>query len=165
MTLSELWPEPPVVGGSFRSSRGIAGGIAMRAGMTGHWSEAVAAFDARTYGNRLGIDSVRADEPNQVQEALGRAGAATIAWYGVRLFTDHWGHERPGEDFPATSSPWRGKLDNEIPSACWRRSRTPSLGSGGPIAERRDTGPVRRSKSFRTPGKVRAFPSWQREDL
>jgi S-adenosylmethionine-dependent methyltransferase len=71
----------------------------MRAGMTGRWSEAVEAFDARTYGNRLGIDSVRADEPNEVQEALGRAGAATIAWYGVRLFTDHWGHEPPGEEF------------------------------------------------------------------
>jgi S-adenosylmethionine-dependent methyltransferase len=74
-------------------------GIAMRAGMTARWSEAVEAFDARTYGNRLGIDSVRADEPNEVQEALGRAGAVTIAWYGVRLFTDHWGPERPGEDF------------------------------------------------------------------
>jgi S-adenosylmethionine-dependent methyltransferase len=75
-------------------------GIAMRAGMTGQWSAAVAAFDARTYGNRLGIDSVRADEPNEVQEALRRAGAATIAWYGVRLFTDHWAQERPGENFP-----------------------------------------------------------------
>jgi S-adenosylmethionine-dependent methyltransferase len=74
-------------------------GIAMRAGMTGRWNEAVEAFDARTYGNRLGIDAVRADEPNEVQDALARAGATTIAWYGVRLFTDHWGQERPGEDF------------------------------------------------------------------
>ena len=72
----------------------------MRAGMTGQWNEATQAFDARTYGNRLGIDSVRADEPNEVQAALGRAGAATIAWYGVRLFTDHWGREYPGADFP-----------------------------------------------------------------
>ena len=76
-------------------------GLAMRAGMTGRWNEAVEAFDARTYDNRLGIDSVRADEPNEVQAALRRAGAATIAWYGVRLFTDHWRQERPGADFPA----------------------------------------------------------------
>lgn len=74
-------------------------GIAMRAGMTGHWNEAVEAFDARTYGNRLGIDSVRADEPNEVQAALRTAGATTVAWYGVRLFTDHWGQEYPGADF------------------------------------------------------------------
>ena len=74
-------------------------GIAMRAGMTEHWDEAVEAFDARTYGNRLGIDSVRADEPNEVQAALRMAGAATIAWYGVRLFTDHWAQEYPGAAF------------------------------------------------------------------
>jgi S-adenosylmethionine-dependent methyltransferase len=75
-------------------------GIAMRAGMTGRWTEAIAAFDARTYDNRLGIEVVRADEPSEVQVALDRAGATTVAWYGVRLFTDHWGQERPGSDFP-----------------------------------------------------------------
>jgi S-adenosylmethionine-dependent methyltransferase len=74
-------------------------GIAMRTGMTGLWSEALEAFDARTYGNRLGIDSVRADEPTEVQAALRVAGATTMAWYGVRLFTDHWGQEYPGSDF------------------------------------------------------------------
>jgi hypothetical protein len=62
--------------------------------------ECIAAFDARTYDNRLGIESVRADEPSEVHLALGRAGATTVAWYGVRLFTDHWGQENPGSDFP-----------------------------------------------------------------
>ncbi len=75
-------------------------GIAMRAGMTGRWTECIGAFEARTYDNRLGIESVRADEPGEVQLALERAGVTTIAWYGVRLFTDHWGHEPPGNDFP-----------------------------------------------------------------
>ena len=74
-------------------------GIAMRAGMTGNWIEAAAAFEARTYGNRLGIEAVRADEPTEVQAALHAVGAHTEAWYGVRLFTDHWGQERPGGDF------------------------------------------------------------------
>jgi S-adenosylmethionine-dependent methyltransferase len=79
-------------------------GIAMRAGMTGRWHEALEAFDARTYENRLGIEAVRADDPSEVQGALHRAGATTIAWYGVRLFTDHWGQEYPDEDFPAILS-------------------------------------------------------------
>jgi S-adenosylmethionine-dependent methyltransferase len=75
-------------------------GIAMRAGMTGNWTEAVEAFDARFYDNRLGIQAVRADEPDEVQAAFHRVGATTVAWYGVRLFTDHWSHELPGVDFP-----------------------------------------------------------------
>ena len=75
-------------------------GIAMRAGMTGDWAGAVGAFDARHYDNRLGIEGVRADEPAEVKAALAAAGATTLAWYGVRLFTDHRGQERPDEDFP-----------------------------------------------------------------
>ena len=35
-------------------------GIAMRAGMSGDWSGALDAFDARTYTNRLGIEDARA---------------------------------------------------------------------------------------------------------
>ena len=75
-------------------------GIAMRAGMSGNWTEAIAAFDARTYDNRLGIEGVRADEPDEVRAAFDRAGATTVAWYGVRLFTDHWSPEYPDGDFP-----------------------------------------------------------------
>lgn len=74
-------------------------GIAMRAGMTGDWAGAVDAFDARTYDNRLGIQSVRADDPAEVREALAAEGATTLAWYGVRLFTDHWGAVKPEQDF------------------------------------------------------------------
>jgi S-adenosylmethionine-dependent methyltransferase len=75
------------------------GGIAMRAGMRGEWSAALQGFDARSYDNRLGIEAVRADEPSEVRAALEAAGAACTAWYGVRLFTDHWGREPPGDDF------------------------------------------------------------------
>jgi SAM-dependent methyltransferase len=75
-------------------------GLAMRAGMSGKWKESSEAFDARTYDNRLGIASVRADEPEEVQAAFIEAGATPIAWYGVRLFTDHWGQQPPGDDFP-----------------------------------------------------------------
>ena len=75
-------------------------GLAMRAGMSGSWTESFKAFDARTYDNRLGIRSVRADAPEEVQAAFIEAGATPIAWYGVRLFTDHWGQQPPGDDFP-----------------------------------------------------------------
>ena len=71
----------------------------MRAGMTQDWPAALDAFDATHYTNRLGITDVRADEPADVQAALAAAGAPTIAWYGVRLFTDHWAAEEPPADF------------------------------------------------------------------
>jgi len=74
-------------------------GIALRAGMRGEWAAALEGFDARSYDNRLGIESVRADEPSEVRAALAAAGAICTAWYGVRLFTDHWGQEPPGNDF------------------------------------------------------------------
>lgn len=73
-------------------------GIALRAGMTGDWSGASGAFDARWYDNRLGIEGARADDPAEVQAVLAGQGATIDAWYGVRLFTDHWDGERPGDD-------------------------------------------------------------------
>ena len=74
-------------------------GIAMRAGMRGEWAAALEGFDARSYDNRLGVTAVRADEPSEVRAALAAVGATCTAWYGVRLFTDHWGHEAPDDDF------------------------------------------------------------------
>jgi S-adenosylmethionine-dependent methyltransferase len=73
--------------------------LAMRAGMSRDWRQAVQAFDARHYDNRIGIASVRADEPLEVQDAFAARGASVHAWYGVRLFTDHWGPEDRGVDF------------------------------------------------------------------
>ena len=73
--------------------------IAMRAGMRRRWTEALDGFDARTYENRVGIEAVRADEPGEVQDVLRAAGADVVAWFGVRLFTDHWEREHPGDDF------------------------------------------------------------------
>jgi len=68
--------------------------IAMRAGMTARWDEFPAAFDASTYRNNLGIDGVRADRLHDLIEACERLGMFVDAWYGVRLFTDHWETEQ-----------------------------------------------------------------------
>lgn len=73
-------------------------GIAMRAGMSGHWADALDGFDARHYDNRIGVPDVRADEPDEVFDALAAAGIETAAWFGVRLFTDHWGDIDPPTD-------------------------------------------------------------------
>jgi SAM-dependent methyltransferase len=73
-------------------------GIAMRAAMTGDWSGALEGFDARTYANRLGLAEVRADDPAEVSAALEGAGLRVVDWYGVRLFTDHWGAQEVPDD-------------------------------------------------------------------
>jgi 2-polyprenyl-3-methyl-5-hydroxy-6-metoxy-1,4-benzoquinol methylase len=64
-------------------------GLAMRAGMSKNWPGALVAFDARSYTNRLEIDEVRADLPQEVQAAFNDIGSVVLAWYGVRLFSDH----------------------------------------------------------------------------
>lgn len=76
-------------------------GIAMRAGMSKDWEGAVAAFDADRYTNRLGLEHLRAHEPDQVADALRAAGAQRLAWYGVRLFCDHWPATDPPPDLLA----------------------------------------------------------------
>lgn len=65
-------------------------GIAMRAGLSQRWQEALDGFDATHYTNRLGVADARAERPDAVRAALEAAGARVEAWYGVRLFTDHW---------------------------------------------------------------------------
>ena len=72
----------------------------MPAGMTGRWTECIGAFVARTYDNRLGIESVRGRRARRGRVGPRAGRVTTIACYGVRLFTDHWGHEPPGNDFP-----------------------------------------------------------------
>jgi SAM-dependent methyltransferase len=72
--------------------------IAMRAGMSGDWQAALAGFEAALYTNRLGVQNARADEPADVRAELQLSGAHTIAWYGVRLFTDTWPNDDPPED-------------------------------------------------------------------
>jgi SAM-dependent methyltransferase len=43
-------------------------------------------------------DEVRADDPAEVAAALDSAGAERLCWYGVRLFSDHFGPVEVGAD-------------------------------------------------------------------
>ncbi|MBZ9642875.1 bifunctional 2-polyprenyl-6-hydroxyphenol methylase/3-demethylubiquinol 3-O-methyltransferase UbiG [Streptomyces sp. PSKA30] len=61
--------------------------LAMRPGLSGDWSAALAAFDTTAYRNRLGLD-VRADRLGTLTATLAGIGAPLHAWYGVRVFTD-----------------------------------------------------------------------------
>jgi SAM-dependent methyltransferase len=76
-------------------------GIAFRAGMTQRWDDVPAAIATTHYANRVGVDDARADRPEDVASACAAAGADVTAWYGVRLFTDHWGDQEPPPDIDA----------------------------------------------------------------
>ncbi|MGP9021218.1 class I SAM-dependent methyltransferase [Streptomyces sp. BR1] len=65
-----------------------ADALAMRPGLAGDWSAALAAFDTDAYTNRLGL-SVRADRLSTLTRTLDGIAAPLHAWYGVRVFTDN----------------------------------------------------------------------------
>ena len=61
--------------------------LAFRPGLRQDWSGALAAFDASTYVNELGLRA-RAHELDEVTAYLDEFGLSRTAWYGVRVFTD-----------------------------------------------------------------------------
>lgn len=68
--------------------------LAMRPGLYGDWSGALAAFDTTDYRNRLGLD-VRADRLAALTATLAGIGAPLHTWYGVRVFTDTAADDAP----------------------------------------------------------------------
>ncbi|MEZ0076261.1 methyltransferase [Planotetraspora sp. GP83] len=72
--------------------------LAMRPGLEARWADALAAMGSRREVGRLGVPT-RADTLSDVQGMLSAAGAETVAWYGVRIFTDHLGDAPVGEGF------------------------------------------------------------------
>ncbi|MFI6102544.1 class I SAM-dependent methyltransferase [Streptomyces sp. NPDC051310] len=64
-----------------------ADALAMRPGLAGDWSGALAAFESDAYVNRLGLQ-VRADRLEDLTATLAGIAAPLQAWYGVRVFTD-----------------------------------------------------------------------------
>lgn len=73
--------------------------MAVRPALAGDWAAALAAFDSERQINGLGVDT-RADRIEHLTGLLERRGVETVAWYGVRLFSDGWGPDVPptGDD-------------------------------------------------------------------
>lgn len=61
--------------------------LAMRPGLRGDWSKALAAFDSPEYINELGVPAT-ADRIEDISEALGDVGLTIAKWYGVRILND-----------------------------------------------------------------------------
>lgn len=74
-----------------------AAALAMRPAHEGDWAAVLEAFDATHQANGLGMDT-RADTVGGLSGMLARQGIEPVAWYGVRLFTEGWGRERPATD-------------------------------------------------------------------
>ncbi|WP_147268208.1 hypothetical protein [Spongiactinospora rosea] len=71
---------------------------AMRPALERRWADALAVMDAATEIGNLGV-ATRADSLEALEALPAGAGAATVAWYGVRVFTDHLGDEPLGAGF------------------------------------------------------------------
>jgi S-adenosylmethionine-dependent methyltransferase len=69
--------------------------LASRPALRGDWAAALAAFDTDRQINGLGLDT-RADTVEGLTAILAGTGVQPVAWYGVRLFTDHWTAAPPG---------------------------------------------------------------------
>ncbi|WP_051950733.1 class I SAM-dependent methyltransferase [Actinacidiphila yeochonensis] len=63
------------------------GSLAMRPGLFGDWSGALAAFGADADTNRLG-QATRADRLDRLAATMRGIGVPPRDWYGVRVFTD-----------------------------------------------------------------------------
>jgi S-adenosylmethionine-dependent methyltransferase len=61
--------------------------LAVRPGLEGRWTEALAAFDATGEVGVLGTDT-RADTVEELSELMVRGHVDPVAWYGVWLFVD-----------------------------------------------------------------------------
>jgi S-adenosylmethionine-dependent methyltransferase len=63
--------------------------MAMRPAYEGRWRDALAAFDADSEVNALGLHT-RGDTVEDLALQLAELGVGDISWYGVRLFAEAW---------------------------------------------------------------------------
>ena len=91
--LAELAADGGVVSIAAKNQRCLA----VRPALAGQWAEALAAFDSDRQVNGLDVDT-RADTIDGLSAMLAANEVETVAWYGVRLFTDGWTIDRPAAD-------------------------------------------------------------------
>ena len=68
--------------------------LAMRPGLLGHWEDALAAFDASTYRNRLGVPA-RAHRLEELDDLAAATGWQRSEWFGVRVLSDARDEDAP----------------------------------------------------------------------
>ncbi len=73
--------------------------LAMRAALDGRWGDALAALGSDRDVGGLGV-ATRADSIAGLLELLRDVSIEPLAWYGVRIFTDHLGDRPAGTDLP-----------------------------------------------------------------
>lgn len=71
--------------------------LAIRPALERDWHATLEAFDADHQVNALGIET-RADTVESLTAALAQHDVETLAWYGVRLFTEGWARSEPPRD-------------------------------------------------------------------
>jgi S-adenosylmethionine-dependent methyltransferase len=84
----------------------------MRAALEHRFADAIDLFDAKADLGRVGVVT-RGDSLGSLTAMFERHRLSTIAWYGIRIFTDHLGDEPPGQDSElAIEAEWRaGQTD------------------------------------------------------
>jgi S-adenosylmethionine-dependent methyltransferase len=86
--------------------------IAMRAALEHRYVDAIALFDANADLGRVGVVT-RGDSLASLIAMFERHRLSVLAWYGIRVFTDHLGDEPAGENsMVAVEAEWRaGQTD------------------------------------------------------
>lgn len=89
-----------------------AAALAMRPALEGRYGDALSSLGTDRDPGRLGVIT-RGDTVEGLSEAFAEAGLTVETWYGVRVFTDHFGDAMPGEDLAeAIELEWEaGKRD------------------------------------------------------
>ena len=76
-----------------------ASALAARPAHEGRYTEALSLMDADRDRGRLGVVT-RGDTVEGLSAAFAEAGLTVEQWYGVRVFSDHFGDSMPGDDLP-----------------------------------------------------------------
>lgn len=71
--------------------------LAMRPGIRGDWSAALAAFEGPRYTNEIGVEA-RADRLEEVVADIEACGLEPVEWYGVRVLADGVSSDEPPPD-------------------------------------------------------------------
>lgn len=119
--------------------------LALRPALQGRWHDARSAFDRREDVGGLGVRT-RGDTISELTEAFRCAGLDPLAWYGIRVLTDHLAASKPDDDLePVLAAEWlAGKTDPYRSLARLlhvlgvRRARAPTRGGHVRAATLRD---------------------------